>query len=109
MNSSNIFVKFPIIRMIRYSGPRGPRVLPVGELVLWYGMFAPCRRLLGTTGFALGAPCVCSYTIMRRLSNILSFEVLLCCSYLGLLGCLGYWVAWVIRVAWVIGLLELLS
>ena len=36
--------------------PRGPRVLPVGELVLWYGMFAPCGRLLGTTGFACGAP-----------------------------------------------------
>ena len=32
------------------------RVLPVGELVLWYGMFAPCRRFLGTTGFACGAP-----------------------------------------------------
>jgi hypothetical protein len=35
-----------------YPEPRGPRVLPVGELVLWYGMFAPCGRLLGTTGFA---------------------------------------------------------
>jgi hypothetical protein len=32
------------------------RVLPVGELVLWYGMFAPCGRFLGTTGFARGAP-----------------------------------------------------
>jgi hypothetical protein len=39
-----------------YPEPRGPRVLPVGELVLWYGMFAPCGRLLGTTGFAHGAP-----------------------------------------------------
>ncbi len=29
-------------------------VLPVGELVLWYGMFAPYGRLLGTTGFAVG-------------------------------------------------------
>jgi hypothetical protein len=38
--------------------PRGPRVLPVGELVLWYGMFAPCGRLLGTMGFAHGAPFV---------------------------------------------------
>jgi hypothetical protein len=36
--------------------PRGPRVLPVGELVLWYRMFAPYGRLLGTTGFARGAP-----------------------------------------------------
>jgi hypothetical protein len=32
------------------------RVLPVGELVLWYGMFAPYGRLLGTTAFARGAP-----------------------------------------------------
>jgi hypothetical protein len=32
------------------------RVLPVGELVLWYGMFAPCGRLLGTTGFVRGIP-----------------------------------------------------
>jgi hypothetical protein len=55
-----------------YPEPRGPRlpapyharfgacrqagVLPVGELVLWYGMFAPCGRFLGTTGFARGAP-----------------------------------------------------
>jgi hypothetical protein len=39
-----------------YPEPRGPRVLPVGGLVLWYGMFAPCGRLLGTTGFARGAP-----------------------------------------------------
>jgi len=39
-----------------YPEPRGPRVLPVGELVLWYGMFAPCWRLLGTMGFAHGAP-----------------------------------------------------
>jgi len=39
-----------------YPKPRGPRVLPVGELVLWYGMFAPCGRLLGTMGFAHGAP-----------------------------------------------------
>ena len=39
-----------------YPEPRGPRVLPVGELVLWYGMFAPCGRLLGTMGFAHGAP-----------------------------------------------------
>ncbi len=36
--------------------PRGPRALPVRELVLWYGMFAPCGRFLGTTGFARGAP-----------------------------------------------------
>ncbi|HUL37655.1 MAG TPA: hypothetical protein VLW47_08210 [Thermodesulfobacteriota bacterium] len=36
--------------------PRGPRVLPVGELVLWYGMFAPYGRFLGTTGSARGAP-----------------------------------------------------
>jgi len=39
-----------------YPEPRGPQVLPVGELVLWYGMFAPYGRLLGTTGFARGAP-----------------------------------------------------
>ena len=41
---------------IVYPEPRGPRVLHVGELVLWYGMFAPCGRFLGTTGFARGAP-----------------------------------------------------
>ena len=40
---------------IVHPEPRGPRVLPVGELVLWYGMFAPCGRLLGTIGFAHGA------------------------------------------------------
>jgi len=34
--------------------PRGPWVLPVGELVLWYGMFAHCGCFLGTTGFARG-------------------------------------------------------
>ena len=28
----------------------------MGELVLWYGMFAPCGRPVGTTGFARGAP-----------------------------------------------------
>ena len=39
-----------------YPEPRGARVLPVGELVLWYGMFTPCGRLLGTMGFAHGAP-----------------------------------------------------
>jgi len=39
-----------------YPEPRGPRVLPVDELVLWYGMFAPYGRFLGTTGFARGAP-----------------------------------------------------
>ena len=38
-----------------YPQPRGPRVLPTGELVLWYGMFAPRRRLLGTMGFG---PCM---------------------------------------------------
>jgi hypothetical protein len=43
-------------RVIFYPEPRGPRVLPAGELVLWYGMFAPCGDLLGTTGFAHGAP-----------------------------------------------------
>ena len=32
------------------------RVLPVGELVLWYRMFAPYGRFLGTTAFARGAP-----------------------------------------------------
>jgi len=31
-----------------------PRVLPVGELVLWYGMFAPCGRLLGTMALPIG-------------------------------------------------------
>ncbi|HUL36412.1 MAG TPA: hypothetical protein VLW47_01910 [Thermodesulfobacteriota bacterium] len=36
--------------------PRGPRFLPVGELALWYGMFAPYGRFLGTTGFYRGAP-----------------------------------------------------
>jgi hypothetical protein len=30
---------------IVYPEPRGPRVLLVGELVLWYGMFAPCGLL----------------------------------------------------------------
>jgi len=35
-----------------YPEPRGPRVLPVGELVLWDGMSALCGRLLGTMGFA---------------------------------------------------------
>ena len=39
-----------------YCEPRGPRVLPMGELVFSYGMFAPCGRLLGITGFARGAP-----------------------------------------------------
>ena len=39
-----------------YPEPRGPRVLPMCELVLWYGMFAPCGRFLGTMGFAHGAP-----------------------------------------------------
>jgi len=39
-----------------YPELRGPRALPVGELVLWYGMFAPCGRLLGTMGFAHEAP-----------------------------------------------------
>ncbi len=39
-----------------YPEPRGPRVLSVSELVLWYGMFAPCGRLLVTMGFAHGAP-----------------------------------------------------
>lgn len=39
-----------------YPEPRGPRFLPMGELVLWYGMFAPWGRLSGTTGFARGAP-----------------------------------------------------
>jgi len=28
-----------------YPEPRGPWVLPVDELVLWYGMFAPFGRL----------------------------------------------------------------
>ena len=32
----------PISRWDIYPEPREPRVLPVGELVLWYGMFAPC-------------------------------------------------------------------
>jgi hypothetical protein len=30
-----------------YPEPRGPRVLPVGELVLWYGMFGPLWACLG--------------------------------------------------------------
>jgi len=42
--------------IVLHPEPRGPWVLPVGELVLWYGMFAPCGRRLGTTGFVLGAP-----------------------------------------------------
>jgi hypothetical protein len=33
-----------------YPEPRGPRVLPVGELVLWYGMFAPSEVLIGNHG-----------------------------------------------------------
>jgi len=45
----------PRLRAVTYSGVQA-RVLPVGELVLWYGMFAPCGRLLRTTGFARGAP-----------------------------------------------------
>jgi hypothetical protein len=28
----------------------------MGELVLWYGMFAPEGRFLGITGFVCGAP-----------------------------------------------------
>jgi hypothetical protein len=47
-----------VIVLNLYPEPRGPRVLPVGELVLWYGMFAPCGRLLGTMGFARGAPSI---------------------------------------------------
>ena len=39
-----------------YPEPRGPRVLPVDELVLWYGMLAPYRRFLGIAGLAPGAP-----------------------------------------------------
>ncbi len=37
-----------------FPEPRGSRLLPVGELVLWYGMFAHCGRLLRTTSFAVG-------------------------------------------------------
>ena len=37
-----------------YPEPRGPRGLPLGELVLWYGMVAPCGRLLGTMGLPMG-------------------------------------------------------
>ena len=48
---------------IFYPEPRGPRVLTVGELVLWYGMFAPCGRLLGTMGFAHGAPFILNFVI----------------------------------------------
>ncbi len=33
-----------------YPEPRGPRVLPVDEWVLWYGMFAPCWAFLGNHG-----------------------------------------------------------
>jgi hypothetical protein len=32
------------------------RVLSLGELALWYGMFAPYGRFLGTTGFTREAP-----------------------------------------------------
>jgi hypothetical protein len=46
-----------------YPEPRGPRVPPVGELVLWYGMFAPSEMLIGNhaclpvgRGFSRGAP-----------------------------------------------------
>jgi len=46
----------PKIRFSIYPEPRGPRVLRVGELVLWYGMFAPCGRLYETMDFARGAP-----------------------------------------------------
>ena len=49
-------MKWNLFVNLDYPEPRGPWVLPVGELVLWYGMFAPCGRLLGTTGFARGAP-----------------------------------------------------
>jgi len=37
-----------------YPEPRGPRVLLADELILWYGMFAPFGRLLGTMGFVVG-------------------------------------------------------
>jgi hypothetical protein len=53
-----------------YPEPRGPRVLPVGELVLWYGMFAPCGRFLGTTGFARGAPLVLDDTTKRLMDYV---------------------------------------
>ena len=49
-----LYYVFIILKV--YPEPRGPRVLPVGELVLWYGMFVPFGRLLGTTGYACGAP-----------------------------------------------------
>jgi hypothetical protein len=38
----------------------------VGELVLWYGMFAPCGHLLETTSFARGAPIFSIGTIVIR-------------------------------------------
>jgi hypothetical protein len=53
-----------------YPEPRGPRVLPVGELVLWYGMFALVERLLGTTGFARGAPYGLLKECLDRLEDI---------------------------------------
>ncbi len=39
----SLFLQY--FKIIVYPEPRGPRVLPVGELILWYGMFAPCGRL----------------------------------------------------------------
>jgi len=55
--------------MVIYPEPRGPWVLPVGELVLWYGMLAPCGRLLVTMGFAHGAP------LMQTCLSSLSFRL----------------------------------
>ncbi|HUL37688.1 MAG TPA: hypothetical protein VLW47_08375 [Thermodesulfobacteriota bacterium] len=72
-------VRGAVLHEIVYPEPRGPRlraesfacmgafgedmrfgvqarVLPMGQLVFWHGMFAPWRRLLATTGVARGAP-----------------------------------------------------
>ena len=49
-------VRGAVLHEIVYPEPRGPWVPPVGQLVLWYGMFAPWGRLLATTGVVRGAP-----------------------------------------------------
>jgi hypothetical protein len=47
-------VRVAVLHEIVYPEPRGPWVLPVGQLVLWYGIFARWGRLLATMGLPVG-------------------------------------------------------
>jgi hypothetical protein len=58
--------------LLIYPSTKRTTALAVGELVLWYGMFAPAGRNDGTTGLPVGR-IVFMYNLTIAVSSLRSF------------------------------------